>query len=149
MSVLILHPRHIATVAHACVQYDAPKLGYKTANDWVRNLARVQFRSACHYYDAIKACTMAGCDNEADFVNKCERALDESDSSLYSPLELLKLVDTYDYNAFENPDYDDLQGYNSRHVTQWHIDALKDRLIRKIDGYDAAPAFITDQEVPA
>ena len=153
MSVLILHPRHIATLAHAFHHREVPKLGEKTPQAWVEKLAQANFRSAQNYYSLGHALKMSGCSCEREYVNQCIRALHESDSRLYSIIELLKLIDTYDYNAFDYPDYSSdkaiANGYDFCHMTQWHLDALRYRLIQQLDGYDAAPAFITDEEVPA
>lgn len=153
MSVLILHPRHIATLAHAFHHWDAPKLGKKTSAAWAEKLAQANFRSAQNYYSLWHALKMSGCSCEREYVNQCIRALHESDSRLYSIVELLKLIDSYDYNAFDYPDYSSdkakVYGYDLPYLTQWHVDALRFRLIQQLDGYDAAPAFITDQEVTA
>lgn len=153
MSVLILHPRHIATLAHAFHHWDAPRLGEKTPQAWAEKLAQANFRSAQSYYSLGHALKMSDCSCEREYVNRCIRALHETDARLFSIVELLKIADTYDYNAFDYPDYSSdkaiANGYDSCNMTQWHLDALRYRLIQQLDGYDAAPAFITDQEVPA
>jgi hypothetical protein len=55
----------------------------------------------------------------------------------YSPVEILSALHCYEYQSCENPEWESSEAFQ-------FCEALRDRMIRSLPGYDDAPWEITD-----
>lgn len=137
MSAFVVNMEHIAAMVHAGltyrrygeIQWSVPDqtsrstgLTEDTATETGRMLVRQNVRSVNHRYR----------DNDDPDELAAEFEYKPSTARNMTPVEVLKLIACYEYQACESPDWRRTEAHE-------FCQALRNRLIGFLPGYDAAP----------
>jgi len=124
MSAFIVTPRHLAEVAKGAVgRYSRMSFGEVMAV--AETLARENVRSVNHRYPSDNVFA-------DDFVREVEAALKGVyDKPQLKPLELLKLTQSYAYQACECDDWEKTKAFDLTNIILGNV-------IQRLEGYDQA-----------